>query len=166
MPSASVTAPTRTLSQSASVRGRCSSLPLRPEAHQTASKMLSASGSIMLAISSLTDTTGVISPSSGVAASDVEGVAAVLEQCDEMADARNNAPAKTINRPPRRSSNTRRRRAAKSRCLLLPLGRVGGGLGLCLALRLQRVEFFVAEIDDVHPRVRHLVDSAIAEADP
>ncbi|MBW8862798.1 MAG: hypothetical protein JF601_10600 [Acidobacteria bacterium] len=57
----------------------------------------------MSAISSFTDTTGVMSPSSGVEASDAEGEGPAFEHCDDTADAKNNAPAKTINRPPRRS---------------------------------------------------------------
>jgi hypothetical protein len=57
----------------------------------------------MFAISSFTDTTGFMSPSNGVAASDGDGEDAACEHCDETADAKNNAPAKTINRPPRRS---------------------------------------------------------------
>jgi hypothetical protein len=57
----------------------------------------------MLAINSFTDTTGVISPSSGVEVSDAAGEGAAFEHCDQTADAKNKAPARTINRPPRRS---------------------------------------------------------------
>jgi hypothetical protein len=44
-----------------------------------------------------------MSPSSGVEASDAEGEGPAFEHRDDTADAKNNAPAKTINRPPRRS---------------------------------------------------------------
>src|SRR6476469_10609144 len=98
MPSASVTAPTRTFSQSASLRGRCSSGPFLPDAHHTASKILSESGSIMLAINSFTDTTGVMSPSRGDEVSDAAGEGAAFEHCDQAADARNKAQARTIKR--------------------------------------------------------------------
>ena len=65
MPSASVTAPIFTFSQSSSVFGVVSLIPLRVMSHVTASKMLSASGSIVNRISSFTETTAFISVRTG-----------------------------------------------------------------------------------------------------
>src|SRR5262245_51914008 len=59
-----VTPPIRTLAHSSSVFGLCSTVPFRSTITAMASKMLSAIGSIMSRISSLTDTTGFISPQS------------------------------------------------------------------------------------------------------
>src|SRR5579864_3899455 len=100
MPSARVTAPVLTLSQSSSVLGRCSTTPLAVVSHQTASKMLSATGSIMFFISSLTETTGVISPKSG-GAPDEEPTGAGFEQTETVRVARKSAPARETRRPPR-----------------------------------------------------------------
>ena len=57
-----VTAPTRILSQSASVFGTRSIVPRLVVSIFTASKMLSDAGSSMSRMSSLTDTTGFMSP--------------------------------------------------------------------------------------------------------
>src|SRR5215831_11702608 len=65
MPSASVIAPILTFSQSSSVRGSTWMVPFFEMSHVTASKMLSASGSIVYRINSFTDTTGFIGPISG-----------------------------------------------------------------------------------------------------
>src|SRR5262245_11307651 len=62
MPSANVIAPIRTFSQSSSVRGSTWMVPFFEMSHVTASKMLSASGSIVYRINSFTDTTGFIGP--------------------------------------------------------------------------------------------------------
>src|SRR4051812_20075235 len=61
MVSASVTAPILTFSQSSSVLGTVSLVPFLVMSHVTASKMLSASGSIVNRINSLTETTPFIS---------------------------------------------------------------------------------------------------------
>src|SRR5215510_5352921 len=65
MPSARVIAPILTLSQSSSVRGSTWIVRFFVMSHVTASKMLSASGSIVYRISSFTDTTGFIGPIRG-----------------------------------------------------------------------------------------------------
>src|SRR5262245_15860984 len=62
--SAIATAPTRILSQSSSVLGIVSSMPLAVVVVLTDSKILSAIGSIRSRISSFTDTMGFISPQS------------------------------------------------------------------------------------------------------
>src|SRR4051812_29374523 len=62
MPSASETAPIWIFSQSSSVLGSLSTSPFFVITVLTALKMLSANGSIMYFISSLTDTTGLNSP--------------------------------------------------------------------------------------------------------
>src|SRR5436190_1971513 len=63
--SASDTAPTVTFSQSSSVFGSHSTIPFLVSVLPTALKTLSATGSIVYFISSLTDTTGFMSPHSG-----------------------------------------------------------------------------------------------------
>ena len=63
-PSAIVTPPIRTLAHSSSVFGLCSTVPLLSTMTAIASKTLSAIGSSMSRISSLTETTGFISPHS------------------------------------------------------------------------------------------------------
>src|ERR1700730_18669228 len=64
MPSASETAPIWIFSQSSSVFGTVSTAPFLVTTVRTASKMLSATGSIMYRISSLTETMGLMSPQS------------------------------------------------------------------------------------------------------
>src|SRR5215831_159945 len=61
-------APIRTFSQSSSVFGSTCTTPFFEMSHVTASKMLSASGSIVYRISSFTETTGFIGPISGAPA--------------------------------------------------------------------------------------------------
>src|SRR5262245_32537413 len=76
MPSASVTAPTRILSQSASVRGRLSVTPFLLSTVPIASNTKSDAGSIMSRISSFTETTGLRSPhSSGAGGGAGDGAA-------------------------------------------------------------------------------------------
>src|SRR5262245_32155905 len=71
MPSARVTAPTLTFSQSASVLGKISTVSLSVAIVPTAAKMLSESGSMTYFISSLTGTTGFMMPATaGGAAGD------------------------------------------------------------------------------------------------
>src|SRR5438270_6149878 len=89
-----VTAPTLTFSQSSSVLGRCAMSPLAVESHHTASKMLSAIGSSMSPISSLTETTGFMSPRRAGAG---DGGGAGKEHADH-ASAPSNIPA-TAARP-------------------------------------------------------------------
>src|SRR5689334_6480582 len=64
MPSARVTAPIRSFSQSSSVFGSRSTVPVFVWTIFTASKMLSEAGSIMKRISSFTETMGFMSPQS------------------------------------------------------------------------------------------------------
>src|SRR5215510_18737 len=64
MPSASVTAPTRIFSQSASVTGLVSTTPFLLITVPTESNTKSEAGSIMSRISSFTETTGFKSPQS------------------------------------------------------------------------------------------------------
>src|SRR5262245_41645998 len=76
MPSASVTAPTRIFSQSASVTGLVSMTPFLLITVPTESNTKSEAGSIMSRISSFTDTTGFKSPqSSGARAGAAAGAA-------------------------------------------------------------------------------------------
>src|ERR1051326_4609606 len=70
-PSASETAPVRILSQSSSVLGSMSIVPCLETVVLTASKMLSATGSIMYFINSFTETTGLRSPQSAACGADV-----------------------------------------------------------------------------------------------
>src|SRR3954468_15728046 len=77
-------APTRIRSQSASVFGSMSTIPALVSVPPTALKMLSATGSIMYFINSLTDTTGVTSPHS-VADSEVVRAAGGADFGDEQA---------------------------------------------------------------------------------
>src|SRR5262245_3873747 len=79
MPSASVTAPTRIFSHSASVLGRVSTTPFLPTTVPTESNTKSEAGSIMSRISSLTETTGLRSPQSSGARDDAGAGAAFDE---------------------------------------------------------------------------------------
>src|SRR5215467_7583267 len=95
MPSTMPTAPVFTFSQSSSDTGLCSSIPLDVLSHQTASKTLSESGSIMFSINSLTDTTGVMSPMSADLAGAGFGSGAGFEQVTVTTAAKRQAAATT-----------------------------------------------------------------------
>jgi len=58
----------------------------------------------------LTDTTGFMSPSSGADAACAARAGDGFEHCDQAADPKNKAPARTISRPPRRNWNPSTRR--------------------------------------------------------
>ena len=79
MPSASVTAPLLTRAQSSSVFGSTSTIPFGPIVVLTALKTLSDAGSIRSAISSLTDTTGFISPQRAGNGADAAGAGTVSD---------------------------------------------------------------------------------------
>src|SRR5262245_2703977 len=68
-------------------------------------------------------------------------------------------PAASVTAMPQRAATRQRE------CDIAASGR-RGSLGLCGALRNERVVFVVVEVHDVHPRVSHLVDRAIAVAHP
>src|SRR5215467_14036431 len=86
MPSASVIAPILTFSQSSSVRGSTWTVPFVEMSHVTASKMLSASGSIVYRIRSFTDTTGFIGPISGSPATVFWALPAGAASADDAGD--------------------------------------------------------------------------------
>src|SRR5262245_51784022 len=100
-------APMRTLSQSSSVFGARSTKPLLVTVVPTASKMLSATGSIMYFINSLTETTGFMSPHSGAARAGwaggfpLEAVGAgCFEEHEDHSAISNAGPASTTRRRP------------------------------------------------------------------